>query len=66
MESRPHGIDLSQYVDAVAVLIHHPDQPAHLTLDLPEPGRDGRLRSSGQERLGCRIDRLMTVEHRHP
>jgi DNA-binding FrmR family transcriptional regulator len=43
-ERRPHRPDLGEDVDAVAVLLDHPRDPAHLPLDPPEPVAHAPLR----------------------
>jgi hypothetical protein len=40
MRRRTDGIDLCQYVDAVAAVLHHPVQTTHLALDTSEAGQN--------------------------
>jgi hypothetical protein len=40
MGSDPHGIDLRQDIDAIAILTHHPQQSTDLTFDSPQPHDD--------------------------
>src|SRR4029450_434984 len=42
---RTHGADLRRHVDAVAVLLDHAGDAAHLALDAAEPGKLGFLQS---------------------
>ena len=45
VEGRAHGADLGQHVDAVAILLDHAGDAAHLALDAAEPGELGFLQS---------------------
>ncbi len=44
-ERRPHGRDLRHDIDAVAILLHHAGQAAHLTFDARETFEAGGFRS---------------------
>src|SRR5207342_3164153 len=45
VERSAHGADLRQHVDAVAILLDHAGDAAHLALDAAEPGELGFLQS---------------------
>ena len=51
VERRLHGAHLRQYVDAIAVVVDHPADAAHLAFDAIEPLRQrGRLRFAMRDR----------------